>query len=168
MADGIESTDEEIGYLQTEFDLQLANFVLADDETRQDIAVADYEGRARRPGVGPHIRLRRARRRFVHELQALRDGDDVTPAVERFIPAVLPVLKLGLKVIGRKRVVEAIGKLVANLLRPFVGPKMSRPLANAIVGRSRTRSGGSRSSPPKCWRMRSFSKLRSKKHSTRR
>jgi hypothetical protein len=131
--DGIDATDDEVTFLQTEFDLQLANLMLADNETTQDIALADYETRARRLGTAPHIRLRRARRRFVHNVQTLRDGDDPAPVVEQFIPAILPVLKLGLKIIGRKRVVGAIGKLVGNLLRPFTGPKMSTPLANAIV-----------------------------------
>ena len=133
MAASGDSTDDELGHLQTEFDLQIANLILADDETRQDVAIADYETRARRHGVAPYRRLRRARRRFVGNLQKLDDGDDPAPAVEQFIPAILPVLKLGLKIIGRKRVVEAIGKLVGNLLRPFTGPKMAVPLANAIV-----------------------------------
>ena len=132
-ADGLDATDDELAYMQTEFDLQLANLMLADNETAQDIGVADYETRARRIGTAPHVRLRRARRRFVRNVQTLRDGDDPAPVVEQFIPAILPALKLGIKIIGRKRVVEAIGKLVGNLLRPFTGPKMSTPLANAIV-----------------------------------
>jgi hypothetical protein len=130
---GMESTDDEITYLQTEFDLQIANLVLADDEARQDVAVADYETRARRTGTAPHVRLRRARKRLAGHLRKLNDGDDPAPAVEQFVPAILPILKVGLKLIGRKRVVEAIGKLVGNLLRPFTGPKMAAPLANAIV-----------------------------------
>jgi hypothetical protein len=129
-----DATDEEIAYLQTELDLEIANLILADDETQQDTAVADYATRARRTGPGRRRRLRRARRRLAKDFKDLGDGDDPAPAVEQFIPALLPALKLGLKVIGRKRVVEAIARLVGNLLRPFVGPKMSAPLANAIVG----------------------------------
>jgi hypothetical protein len=131
--DGFDATDDEVGYLQSELDLQMANLILADDETRQDVAIAEYEARARRLGVAPYVRLRRARRRFVRELEALGDDEDATPAVERFVPAILPALKLGVKVIGRKRAVDTLAALVGNLLRSFVGPKMSRPLANAIA-----------------------------------
>jgi hypothetical protein len=106
---GVEDTDDEIGYLQDEMDLEIANLVLADDETRQDVAIADYETRARRVGTAPYVRLRRARRRFVRELEALGDGQDATPVVERFLPAILPALKLGLELIGRKRVVSTLG-----------------------------------------------------------
>ena len=131
---GDAAADEEIAFLQAEFDLQIANLVLADDETTQDLGIAEFERRARRTGPGRRRRLHCARRKLAKDLGKLGDDDDATPAVEQFIPALLPVLKLGLKLIGRKRVVSTIAGLIGGLLRPFVGPKMSTPLANAIVG----------------------------------
>ena len=133
-ATGDTGTDEEIAFLQGEFDLQIANLVLADDETTQDLGIAEFERRARRSGPGRRRRLHCARRKLAKDLGKLGDEDDATPAVEQFIPALLPVLKLGLKLIGRKRVVSTIAGLVGRLLRPFVGPKMATPLASAIVG----------------------------------
>lgn len=126
-------TDAELDYMQTEFDLYIANLVLADDEAQQDIGIVDYENQTRRVGPGRKHKLRRARRRLSKKLRDLNDGDDATPAVEEFIPALLPVLRLGIKMIGRKRVVATVAGLVGRLLRPFTGPKMSAPLANAIV-----------------------------------
>ena len=131
---GDAGADEEIALLQGEFDLQIANLVMADDETTQDLAIAEYERRARRMGPGRRRRLHCARRKLAKDLGKLGDDDDATPVVEQFIPALLPVLKLGLKLIGRKRVVSTIAGLIGGLLRPFIGPKMSTPLANAIVG----------------------------------
>ncbi len=47
--------------------------------------------------------LDQARERFIHELSQLKEDEDPTPCLENFIPAILPALKLGLRLVGRQR-----------------------------------------------------------------
>ena len=84
--------------------------------------------------LGPSANeLDAARIRLVNELAALRDGESAAPAFENFLPAILPVLRLGITIVGRGRVVRFLAGLLAKLLGPYVGPQLSRPLSQAIV-----------------------------------
>jgi hypothetical protein len=74
-----------------------------------------------------------ARDRFVAELAQLEEGTDPGPAVERFIPALLPALKLGLSIAGRPRVVKLLAGLLAKLIARVVGPASSGALSTALV-----------------------------------
>jgi len=69
----------------------------------------------------------------VSQLGKLKEGEDPTPHVENFVPAILPAVKLGIKLAGRKKVVNFLAKLVANLIRRFIGPQYAPPLSQAIV-----------------------------------
>lgn len=77
--------------------------------------------------------LARARGRLIDELRAAEDGADVAPAIENFVPAIMAALKIGLKIIGRKRVVSFLAKYLASLIKGFVGPQLARPLATSMV-----------------------------------
>lgn len=77
--------------------------------------------------------LDQARVSFVENLMKLKEGEDPTPQVENFLPLILPALKLGLKLIGRKKVVNFLAKLLGKLIQKFVGPKYATPLSRAIV-----------------------------------
>jgi hypothetical protein len=74
-----------------------------------------------------------ARVRLITELASLRDGESPGPAFEQFLPAILPVLRLGITVAGRGRVVGFLAGFLAKLLTRFVGPQLSQPLSRAIV-----------------------------------
>ena len=74
-----------------------------------------------------------ARVRLITELASLRDGENPGPAFEQFLPAILPVLRLGITVAGRGRVVGFLAGFLAKLLTRFVGPQLSQPLSRAIV-----------------------------------
>ncbi|WP_231561800.1 hypothetical protein [Nitrosococcus oceani] len=63
----------------------------------------------------------------------LEEGDDPTPLVENFIPAILPLVKLGIRFIGRPKLVNFLAKYVAKLIKRFVGRRYVRPLSKAIV-----------------------------------
>jgi hypothetical protein len=74
-----------------------------------------------------------ARLRLITELASLRDGESPGPAFEQFLPAILPVLRLGITIAGRGRVVGFLAGFLAKLLVRFVGPQLSQPLSRAIV-----------------------------------
>jgi hypothetical protein len=56
--------------------------------------------------------------------------------MEEFIPAVMaamPLVKLGVKVVGRVRVVKFVAGLLANLIKPMIGPEVATPLSRHIA-----------------------------------
>lgn len=121
------------GQIQQEFDLALASLLLATDEPEADVALAETVSAVERSGADSLAQLHRARERFLHDITELEEGQDATSAVQNFIPAVLPVLRLGIKLIGRPKVVNFLGKYVARMISRFVGPTTSTPLARAMV-----------------------------------
>ena len=118
---------------QQEFDQQVANAVLAQDETQLDMEVAQSValGQAEAPPV--FAELDDARERLIQELQDLRPGESPQPMMENFIPAVLPVLKLGIRLIGRPRVINFLSPLLAKLISGLIGPQQAGVLSRAIV-----------------------------------
>ncbi len=70
---------------------------------------------------------------LVTNLQRLREGEDPTPHVEQFLPALLPALRIGIRLVGRRKVVDYLANLVGKLIQKFVGPQYTRPLSQAIV-----------------------------------
>ena len=108
--------------------------MFARDDVERELLVAEAAVEAREPLASPLNELDWARERFVRELMELEAGQDATPIVERFIPvALLPALKLGLKVIGRQKVVNYLAKPVAKLIARLVGKEYARPLSSALV-----------------------------------
>ncbi|QIM22527.1 hypothetical protein G7075_17635 [Phycicoccus sp. HDW14] len=77
--------------------------------------------------------LAAARGRFMNRVRDAGDGEDLGPAMEQFIPAILPALKLGLRLIGRTKVVNFLAKYLAQLIGKWVGPQLSVPLSRAVV-----------------------------------
>jgi len=63
----------------------------------------------------------------------LKEGEDPTPHIESFVPAILPALRVGIRLIGRKKVVEFLAGFLGRLVRKFVGPQYASPLSRAIV-----------------------------------
>src|SRR5439155_26812035 len=63
----------------------------------------------------------------------LKDSEDPTPPVANFLPSLIPVLKIGLKLAGRQRVVDFLANFLGKLIQKFVGPQYAPPLSKAIV-----------------------------------
>ena len=118
---------------QQEFDQQVANAVLAQDETQLDMEVA--ESVALGQGEAPPVfaELDDARERLVQELQDLRPGESPQPMLENFIPVAAAALKVGLRLIGRPRVVNFLASLLARLIANLIGPQQATVLSRAIV-----------------------------------
>ncbi|MGW4646373.1 hypothetical protein [Kitasatospora sp. NPDC004289] len=80
----------------------------------------------------PLGRLDAAREQFAAEAARAVHGQDLTPQLEQFIPAVLAALRLGVGLIGRPRVTAVMGRAIAGLLRKIPGLGLSPQLAGAL------------------------------------
>jgi hypothetical protein len=128
--------------LVDELDARLAEAVLAGEGAGAEAWLGELESEVdqagRAAGEGPFGELDAARDRLARQLLA---GDPQAPPLaelEQFIPAVMaamPLIRLGVKIIGRNRVVSPLAKLLGTLIQPMVGQaaagQLSRPLASA-------------------------------------
>jgi hypothetical protein len=78
-------------------------------------------------------RLAEARGALIDRLRSAGDQEDMAPAVEQFVPALLGALRVGINLIGRPKVVRFLARFLGQLIQRWVGPKLSGPLSNAIV-----------------------------------
>lgn len=119
--------------IQVDFDAEVASLLLASDEPEQEALFDEVAAEAAVVEDGSLAELDRAREEFVAGLMELEEGEDSTPLVEQFLPAILPVLRMGIGVIGRSKIVKFLAGLLGRLISPYVGPKMTPPLSQAIV-----------------------------------
>jgi hypothetical protein len=122
-----------VGEVQQEFNQGVANLLFAQTETEQDLEVSRAANPATLPEAYPVLELALARERFVDDLGNLKEGEDPTPQVENFLPALMPVLRVGLRLAGRQRVVDFLANFLGKLIQKFVGPQYAPPLSKAIV-----------------------------------
>jgi hypothetical protein len=124
----------EVAEIQNEFNQGVAKLLFARTETEQDLEVARAANPPGGPDAYPVAELELARERFINGLGQLKEGEDPTPHVENFLPALIPVLKIGLKLAGgRQPVVDFLAPFVGKLIQKFVGPQYTPPLSKAIV-----------------------------------
>jgi hypothetical protein len=120
--------------MQTEFDEQIAEALLADDPQELELEIA--RARSAPSSSSPvFANLDQARERFINDLQQLKEGESPAPYIENFLPAVLPVLRIAIRLIGRPKVVNflagVLGKLISNLVGPAQTPALSRAIVDA-------------------------------------
>jgi hypothetical protein len=77
--------------------------------------------------------LAEARSRLIDRIASSSDGEDLGPEIERFVPALLAALRIGINLVGRPKVVNLIGGWIKGLIRPLVGPQLSPMLGAAIA-----------------------------------
>lgn len=77
--------------------------------------------------------LGQARAQLLAQVDSARGGEDLAPAIEQFVPALLGALRIGIRLAGRPRVVGFLAKAVAALIGKWVGPQLAKPLSSAIV-----------------------------------
>jgi hypothetical protein len=119
--------------IQQEFDQQLATLFMAADEVELELEVARVRSDARREAVPVYSDLDQARERFINELEQLKEGEDPAPHIQNFLPAVLPALRLGVRLVGRGRVVGFLSNFLAKMIGKLVGPETAPALSRAIV-----------------------------------
>lgn len=124
-------TDTEV--VTESFDAALAEAITG--ETAGEAQGETFEAGEDREGVETRQleTLAEARGVLLDRLRNASDDEDLGPAVEQFAPAIIGALKLGLRLIGRPKVVGFLAKFVSQLIRKWVGPQLSQPLSNAIV-----------------------------------
>ncbi len=122
-----------VGELENEFDRQM--FELAEAELSgssfEGFTQETFEAGELLTTESETVTLENARDAFIGGLSG--ESPDVEKLTEDFIPAILVALRLGIRLIGRKRVVNTIAKLVATLIGPLVGKKLASPLSQVIV-----------------------------------
>ena len=117
------------------FDTTLAEAALSPESTADRIA-SEQESVASEESADVVGALDAARARLVHELQQLEPGEAPVQQVEQFIPVVMaamPLIRMGIKVIGRDRVKRFLADRLAELVKGFVGQQAARALAGPIV-----------------------------------
>lgn len=116
-----------------ELDSLIAGYLIDGESFDYDPAVAQYLNEEQLDDEDATDVLDRARDRFAREIGAVESEAEAIAEIERFIPAVLMGLKVGIKLIGRKRVVNFLAKLIAKLIGKYVGKQASVPLSRALV-----------------------------------
>lgn len=117
--------------IQREFDLHISNLVFETNEFESAELINSYlyENEVEKSS-STELSLNDARQQFI---QRLKDGEDVAPAMEQFVPAVMGAVKIAISIIGRKRVVDFLAGLLAKLVQKWVPPQTAKPLATSIV-----------------------------------
>ena len=119
--------------LHLQFDTEVAALFLAPTGPEQDALLTEAAVEADRLDDSSLTELDQAREAFVAGLQQLEDGEDPTPLVEQFVPAILPALRIGIHLAGRPKVVRFLSGYLGRLIAPYVGPQLTQPLSQAIA-----------------------------------
>jgi hypothetical protein len=133
LEEGMAPASFDVRSLQLDFDTSVAGLLLAPSELEEQELLDEVT--AASAGEEPHVQRQfdEARDQFVASLQQLQEGQDPTPLVEEFIPAILPVLRIGIRIVGRSRVVRFLAGYLGRLIGPYVGPQITPALSQAIV-----------------------------------
>jgi len=128
------ATDPEL--LAESFDAALAEVMTAGAEANaeRETFSSEYEDEYRAVDGSTELEnLAEARSRLMDALGQARDDEDLAPAVEQFVPALLGALRVGINLVGRPRVVKFLAGYLAKLIGKWVGPQLAQPLSSAIV-----------------------------------
>ncbi|WP_028526698.1 hypothetical protein [Runella limosa] len=125
----------EINEIQNWFVDEVVNTALGNGELSYEV---DFEAEIEKQSQQENalVTLDNARQKFIQELQNLNDGESAEPAIQNFLPAlmaILPAVKIGIKVIGRDKVVNFLAGLVAKLISQFVGKGPAKLLSRSMV-----------------------------------
>lgn len=126
-------TAPDVGGLQREFDERVVNLMFTPEDASRELMLLEASTEAENAASqGEANTLDAARTALVNGLSTAAPGE-VGPVVHQFIPAILPALRLGLRLIGRPRVVSTIAGMVTKLIGRFVGPEAAPALSRALV-----------------------------------
>jgi hypothetical protein len=118
------------------FDSMLAEAVLTPHEAAATELFAEFEAIPAVAGEGPYDELDTARQNLARQLVEAEPDKPPIAEMEQFIPAVMAamkLIKLGVKVIGRKRVVSFVAKLLATLISGMIGPVAAKQLSGPVA-----------------------------------
>lgn len=118
------------------FDHQLAELLLAPNDGVAGELLTEWETTAGYPTPDPLAELDQARARLTEQLATAQPDRPPTEQLEQFIPAVMaamPLIRTGLKVIGRDKAVGFLAKHLATVIQPHIGPDAAKALAPRIA-----------------------------------
>lgn len=118
------------------FDHQLAEALLAPSDTEADRLVFEAEAEALAETPDTVAALDAARARLANQLREATPGSVPRLELEEFIPVVLaalPLIKLGITVIGRQRVVGFLADRLADLIKGMIGEQAAKAISGPIV-----------------------------------
>ena len=118
---------------QEELNGHIVSALLAEDEVEFELEAAQFSNPAAVMAPATFAELDDARERLISELEALGDNESAEPHIQNFLPAILPALRIGVRIIGRQRVVNFLGGLLGGLVGKLVGPQNSQALGRAIA-----------------------------------
>jgi hypothetical protein len=123
--------------IQAEFDHYISRLVNAETEMEQNNIVAEYEQSANTEYENDLQNINTARELFINELENLKEGEDPSPALENFLPVVMKaamkVIKMGIKIVGREKVVKFLADLMAKLISKYIGEEKANKLSMVLA-----------------------------------
>lgn len=139
------SSEFEFESIQTEFDGYIAQLVFTPEESTANELLNEYELsfetieriNSYESGTFQNNSLDLAREYFISELKSLQPGESAAPAIEKFLPAAIialqPIIRMGIKLIGRQKIINFLAGLLAKLVSNYVPANVAQPLAANII-----------------------------------
>lgn len=128
------ATSAETDSIARDFDISVATLMFAQDEVQAEEFLGEAQQEMPAEAETNVIsELDAARERFVSQFSQLQSGESAAPVVQQFIPAILPVLRIGIRLVGRQRVVNFLAGYLARLIQKYVGPSAATSLSRALV-----------------------------------
>jgi hypothetical protein len=115
------------------FDQQLAELILAPNEAAADQALASYADDGRERSLDE---LDAARDRLARQLAEADPAQPPTAQMEQFIPVVMaamPLIRAGVRIVGRERVENFVAGILAKLIQRMVGAEGARLLSRHVA-----------------------------------
>ena len=133
-----EQLDDGAEALTDTFDREFAQLLMANNEHDTAEFLADFEQSQASGSEGEAAaeQLDAARQRLTGQLAAADPEQSPVAELEGFIPAVMaamPLLRMGVRIVGRQRIVSVIAKLMAPLMRNMVGQQAATLLARHMA-----------------------------------
>jgi hypothetical protein len=117
--------------LEAEFDVQVAQLLLAPEEAELDHLISSYaDTSAYSSGLSE---LDDTRAQLTKELSRLEPGESGQPVIEHFLPALWPAVKAASAIYGRGRIKSHMAGWISKAIEPHIGPEGARMLAPAIA-----------------------------------
>lgn len=135
----------ELETLEMEFDNTAAQILFTPEDHEANYVAAQYESsfenleriESYESSFPFGQSIDEARENFIQELKNLKFDEDPTPAIERFLPAAImalkPVIKMGIGLIGRQKIINFLANLISNLIKKYVPADVTQPLAASII-----------------------------------
>lgn len=122
--------------LPREFDVSAANLLFTPGEGEAENLAAEFEGELEQPTGAALSELDNARAVLAHQLEALAPGTEPLAELEQFLPVLLaarPAIQMGIRFIGRERIVKFLADKIAGLIKGIIGIDAARILSPQLV-----------------------------------